>query len=96
MAKKKESGTTSVTIRVPNEVLAIVDRIAATEDRSRAYVIKRCLSVHHLCPVRPRSVSESEHTAEQLHRAAQGFLATLPPLPQGFFPMRSGSIYPRR
>ena len=36
--KPKES-TTSVTIRVPNEVLAIVDKIAADEDRSRAYVI---------------------------------------------------------
>ena len=64
--KPKES-TTSVTIRVPNEVLAIVDKIAADEDRSRAYVIKRYLSV--LKPVKDakRIASETINTNAGVH-----------------------------
>jgi predicted transcriptional regulator len=44
MAKAPEPLTTSVTVRLPNDLLATIDRYAQEQSRSRANVIKLWLS----------------------------------------------------
>jgi predicted transcriptional regulator len=44
----KSSGSESVTLRVPSEIVASIESIAAATDRSRSYIIVRALKTYLL------------------------------------------------
>jgi predicted transcriptional regulator len=64
--------TTTITVRLPNEKIAILDQIAADEDRSRNYLLNQ--AVDSYIEIRQAWVNGVE---EAIKQADEGKLASL-------------------